>query len=229
MPAKNITISKEKEGPQLDKKQLAKDFFYVGAKGIGELGLKLFSELETEGEENIPVLGKAIITTLSNNPMRDMLLISQLTGRKVHFMLNPKLIRHKVYGPVLKSLGMFRSTESKEDKEPIEKVFRILNEKQDLVAMTPETKYEYETQVKTMAAIIKFAIAADAPIIPVGISSQKAKIFDLIPSKGFYLKVGSPLEIEKKLNRDKYRSQRYELAEDIIKIVDSLKIKSEES
>jgi 1-acyl-sn-glycerol-3-phosphate acyltransferase len=229
MATKNVTISEEKEAPKLNKKQLFKDAFYVGVKGIGELGLKLFSDLMIEGEENVPVLGKGIITTISDNPMRDMLLISQLTGRKVHFMLDPKLIRHKVYGPVLKNLGMFRSTENKEDKEPIEKVFHLLNEKQDLVAMTPETKYEYETQVKAMAAIIKFAIAADAPIIPVGISTQKAKIFDLIPTKGFYLKVGSSLEIEKKLNRDKYRSQRYELAEDIIKIVDSLKIKKEES
>ncbi|TXT61283.1 MAG: 2-acyl-glycerophospho-ethanolamine acyltransferase [Promethearchaeota archaeon] len=229
MAAKNVTIGEEKEAPKLNKKQLFKDAFYVGVKGIGELGLKLFSDLMIEGEENVPVLGKGIITTISDNPMRDMLLISQLTGRKVHFMLDPKLIRHKVYGPVLKNLGMFRSTENKEDKEPIEKVFHLLNEKRDLVAMTPETKYEYETQVKAMAAIIKFAIAADAPIIPVGISTQKAKIFDLIPTKGFYLKVGSPLEIEKKLNRDKYRSQRYELAEDIIKIVDSLKIKKDES
>ena len=104
-------------------------------------------------------------------------------------------MKNQMYGPILKSLGMFRSTLDKEDTEPIDKVFHYLNEVGDLVAMTPESKLERDVQIKAMAGIIKFAVAGEAP-----------------------------LPIEKRLNREKYRDQRYELAEDIINIIESLKI-----
>ena len=36
------------------------------------------------------------------------------------------------------------------------------------------------------------------------------------------VRVGTPLRVEKRLNREKYRNERYELAEDIINIVEKL-------
>lgn len=217
-----------KEKEKLDTKALAMDAFYAAVKGIGGLFLKAFTNLTVDGAENIPIRGKAILTTVSKNIMRDMIVISQLTGRKVHFMLNPKLMRHAIAGPVLKSLGMIRSTENKEDTEPIDKVFEILNQKGDLVAMTPEAKLDREVQIKSMAAIIKFAVAGEAPIIPIAIYTEKTKILNLFMGDGLKVKVGRPLKVEKRLTREKYRSERYELAEDIINIIDSLVEKPEE-
>lgn len=213
-------VSEEKD--KIDAKVLATDFFYAAVKGIGGLLLRAFTNLNIEGDENIPIMGKAILTTVSKNIMRDMLIVSQLSGRKIHFMLDPKLMRHAIAGPILKSLGMIRSTESKEDTEPIDKVFEILNEKGDLVAMTPEAKLDREVQIKSMAAIIKFAVAGEAPIIPVAIFTEKTKILNLFTGDGLKVKVGSPIKIEKRLTREKYRPERYELAEDIINIIESL-------
>lgn len=193
--------------------------------GVAGLALKAFTDLKIEGKEKIPLHDKAIITTISDNVLRDMTAIIQLSGRQIHFMLDPKLIRHQIYGPILKTLGMFRSTESKDDQEPIDKVFEYLNQKNDLVAMTPPSKLDEETQVKAMASIIKFAIAGNAPIIPVAVVTRKTKILNIINIEGLVVRVGNPLEIEKKLNRDKYRDQRYELAEGIVKIIDALKSK----
>ncbi|MCK4688365.1 MAG: 1-acyl-sn-glycerol-3-phosphate acyltransferase [Candidatus Lokiarchaeota archaeon] len=216
----SIPVSEEKD--KLDTKALATDAFYAAVKGIGGLFLKAFTNLNIEGDENIPIRGKAILTTVSKNIMRDMLVISQLSGRKVHFMLDPKLMKHQIAGPVLKALGMIRGTESKEDTEPIDKVFEILNEKGDLVAMTPEAKLDREIQIKSMAAIIKFAVVGEAPIIPVAIFTEKTKILNMFTGDGLKVKVGTPLKVEKRLTREKYRSERYELAEDIINIIDSL-------
>jgi 1-acyl-sn-glycerol-3-phosphate acyltransferase len=215
----------EKSDPfaRLGGKDNVSSLAYGIVSGISGGALKLFTDLTIEGKENVPLIDKAIITTISDNVLRDMVIISQLSGRQIHFMLDPKLIRHQIAGPVLKFLGMFRSTENKDDREPIQKVFELLNEKGDLVAMTPESKYDYEIQVKSMAAIIKFAIPAEAPIIPVAIKTRKTKLFNLIDTTGLTIRVGNPLEVEKKLNRDKYRDQRYELAEGIIKIIDSMK------
>ncbi|MFX1258768.1 MAG: lysophospholipid acyltransferase family protein [Promethearchaeota archaeon] len=223
--AQNSPVIEDKEGekPKLNKKELMGDLFYNAVKGVGGVALKAFADLKVEGIENIPIIGKAILTTISKNVFRDMLLISQLSGRKIHFMLHPKIMKHQIAGPVLKTLGMIRGTESKEDTEPIENVFEILNQKGNLVAMTPEARYDREIQVKSMAAIIKFAIAGKASIIPLGVYTEKSKLFNLIPISGLRIKVGTPLKVNKRLNREKYRSQRYELAEDIINIIDNLR------
>lgn len=223
-------ISEEKtseEKSKLDTKELMTDALYGAVKGIGGVALKLFANLAIDGSENIPIRGKAIITTISKNVMRDMLIISQVTGRKVHFMISPKLMKHQIAGPVLKNLGMIRGTESKEDNEPVERILEILNNTPDLVGMTPEAKLDRETQIKSMAAIIKFAVAAEAPIIPLIIYGEKTKLFDTFTVNGLKVKIGTPLKVEKRLNRDKYRDERYELAEDIINIIESLKVKNE--
>lgn len=216
------------EKPKLNKRDLQESVLYSLAKGASGTFFKLFQNLKIEGEENVPIRGKAILTTISKNAIRDMMLISQVTGRKIHFMVNHKMMRHKVAGPVLKSLGMFRSTMNKDDQEPIDKVFELLNEKHDLVAMTPEAKHDRDVQIKSMAGIIKFAIAASTPIIPVAVFTEKAKILNFIPTKGIKIKIGTPISVAKKLNRDKFRNERYALAEDIIDIIHALKEKEEE-
>ena len=207
---------------KLNPKVIATDVLYGAVKWLSGLFFKAFMNLRIEGKENIPVRGKAILTTVAKDIIRDMLIISQVSGRKIHFMIDPKMMKHQILGPVLKSLGMIRGTESKDDTEPIEKIFEILNKKGDLVAMTPEGKRDREVQVKSMAAIIKFAIATDAPIIPIAISMEKAKILNMFTGDAIKITVGTPLLIEKRLNREKHRSERYELAEDIIRIIEKL-------
>jgi 1-acyl-sn-glycerol-3-phosphate acyltransferase len=219
----NTAQTQEKEKPKFNQKELMGDVLYGLTKGIGGYFLKNFAGLKIEGEENIPYIGKAILTTISKNAMRDMLIISQITGRKIHFMLSPKLMKHQIAGPILKTLGMIRGTENKDDTEPIDKVFEILNQKGNLVAMTPEAKYDRDVQIKSMAGIIKFAVAADAPIIPIAVFSQKTKLFNMIDINGLRVRIGDPIRVSKNLNRDKNREQRYELAEDIVNIIDSLK------
>ncbi|MFW9988729.1 MAG: lysophospholipid acyltransferase family protein [Candidatus Odinarchaeota archaeon] len=221
----SVNTSKDikEEGDKLNPKLIAFDVLYAAVKGVSGLFFKTFMNLNIEGKENIPVRGKAILTTVASNIIRDMLIISQVSGRKIHFMLDPKLMRHQIAGPVLKSLGMIRGTESKDDTEPIDKIFEILNEKGDLVGMTPESRHEREVQIKSMAAIIKFAIVGQAPIIPIAIYTEKTKILNMFSGDGIKVKVGTPLKVEKRLNREKYRAERYELAEDIINIIDSLK------
>ncbi len=223
----NASVLEKEEHPKLNKKAMMNDIFYGVVKSIGGAALKFGANLTIEGEEHVPLMGKAILTTISKNAMQDMLVISQLTGRKIHFMLSPKIMKHQVAGPLLKSLGAFRSTLNKDDNEPIEKVFEYLNEKGDLVAMTPEAKMDREKQVKTMASIIKFAAGVPAPIIPLAVVSEPTKLFNLIPSKGIKVKVGAPIPVEKSMNRDKNRDKRYELAEGIVKIIESLKSSQE--
>ncbi|MFX1495528.1 MAG: lysophospholipid acyltransferase family protein [Promethearchaeota archaeon] len=222
-----VTQEPEPETKGKDKlfsKDLLNDVLYASVKGLSWAGLSVFTNLKIDGKENIPLRDKAILTTISDNALRDMAIISQVSGRRIHFMVHHKLMSHQIYGPLLKALGMFRSTYDKEDTEPIDKVFHYLNEVGDLVAMTPESKLDPETQLKAMAGIIKFAVAGGAPIIPLAIYTEKTKLFNMIKIDGIRVKIGTPLKVEKHLNRDKFRAQRYELAEDILKIIESLKV-----
>ena len=209
-------------------KDVVEEILYAAVKGFGGLGLSAFTDLKIEGKENIPIRGRAILTTISDNAIRDMAIISQVSGRRIHFMVHHKLMSHQLMGPVLKALGMFRSTYDKDDTEPIDMVFKYLNEAGDLVAMTPESKLEPDVQVKAMAGIIKFAVAGDAPIIPLAIYTAKTKILGAFDGQGIRVKVGTPLKVEKRLSRVKYRDERYETAEEILKIIDSLRVKPEE-
>ncbi len=213
-----------KEKNKLNSKDLMKDILYAAVKGIGGFGLEAFADLKIQGKENVPIIGKAILTTVSDNALRDMAIISQVSGRRIHFKVYHKLMKHQLYGPVLKTLGMFRSTLDKDDTVPIDKTFHYLNEVGDLVAMTPESKLTPEVQIKAMAGIIKFAVAATAPIIPIAIYTEKARILNMFSTSGIRVKIGTPLKVEKRLTREKFRDERYELAEDIIKIIDSLKV-----
>ncbi len=223
MVESTTVVEKKEKSNKINTKALGFDLLYAGFKGIGGLGLKAVMDLKVEGKENIPVRGKAILVTISKNVIRDMLAVSQVTGRKVHFMVSHKLMKHQVYGPIFKSLGMFRSTIDKDDTEPIDKVFELLNEKGDLVAMTPEAKYERDVQIKSIAGIIKFAIVGETPIIPLAVHGYKTKLLGIFPGDGLKVKVGNPIRVEKKLNREKFRAQRYELAEDILNIIDTLR------
>ncbi len=212
------------EGLQkFNKKELMSNILYSAAKGIGGLALKAFTNLRVEGKENVPMRGKAIITTISQDTIRDIFIISQISGRKIHFVLSPKLMKHQIAGPILKTMGMIRSTTSKDDQEPIDKAYKILNEDGDLLAMTPQAKYERDVQIKSMAAIIKFGIMVKADLIPVAISSDDIKLFNFIATQGLIIRVGTPIKLDHKLNREKFRDKRYELAEDIINIIDFLK------
>jgi 1-acyl-sn-glycerol-3-phosphate acyltransferase len=209
-------------------KDLMEEVLYAAVKGFSGLGLSSFTDLKIEGKENIPYRGKAIITTISDNTLRDIAIISQTTGRRVHFMVHHKMMKHQVYGPVLKALGMFRSTTDKDDTEPIDMVFKYLNEEGDLVAMTPESKLEPDIQIKALAGIIKFAVAGDSPIIPLAIYTEKTKIMGMFDAQGIRVKIGTPLKVEKRLSRAKYRDERYETAEEILRIINSLKESPEE-
>ena len=56
---------KETKGKyKLISKDLMEDVLYGAVKGIGALGLWSFADLKIEGKENVPLMGKAILTTM---------------------------------------------------------------------------------------------------------------------------------------------------------------------
>ncbi|GAB4326763.1 MAG: hypothetical protein Kow0069_33440 [Promethearchaeota archaeon] len=200
------------------------ELLYGAVKALGGTALKFVNKLRVEGEENVPAMGKAILFTVSENPLRDMVAIAQVTGRKVQFMVNPKLMKTPVVGPLLKTLGMFRSTTSKDDTEPVQMVFKILNEDGNLVAMTPEARLGREVVIKSVAAILKFAVATGAPVVPLAISTEHEPLLGgLLSVPRYRIVIGEPVQVPKKFNRDKFREERYQRAEELVDLVEGLR------
>jgi 1-acyl-sn-glycerol-3-phosphate acyltransferase len=205
-----------KKLPMLEK---ADEMFYSGVKVVAGLGIQNILDYKVEGKDNIPIVGKAILVTIADNVIFDMAAVMHLSERPVHFMLSAKMFKTPVLGSVLDGLGMYRSTIDKDDMEPVQKTMHYLNEEAALVAMTPEEKLEPEVQVKTLASIIKFAIAGGAPIIPVAIHGTKS----LGWKKPLLIKVGTPIPIPAELNREKKRDERYAKAKEIVDLIHSMK------
>lgn len=205
-----------KKLPMLEK---ADEMFYSGVKVIAGLGIQNILEYKVDGKDNIPIVGKAILVTIADNVIADMAVVMHLSERPVHFMMSPKIFETPVLSSVLDGLGMYRSTKDKDDMEPVEKTMHYLNEEAALVAMTPEAKLEPEMQVKTLASIIKFAIAGNAPIIPIAIKGTKS----LGWKKPLSVKVGAPIPIPADLNREKKRDERYAKAKEIVDLINSMK------
>ena len=61
------------------------------------------------------------------------------------------------------------------------------------------------------------------PLKSFNLYTEQTKLFNLIPIPGLRVKVGKPIKVAKRLVREKYRDERYELAEDIINIIESLR------
>jgi len=197
----------------------ADEMFYSGVKAIAGLGIQNILSYKVEGKENIPIMGKAILLTIADNVIADIAAIMNLSERPVHFMVSAKMFETPVLGSVLDGLGMYRSTTNKDDLEPVQKTLHYLNEEAALVAMTPEAKLDPELQIKTVASIMKFAIVAKAPIIPVAISGTKS----LGWKKQLLVKVGAPIPIPNELNRGKKKDERYAKAKEIVDTILSMK------
>ncbi|MHA1731107.1 MAG: hypothetical protein ACTSU5_04155, partial [Promethearchaeota archaeon] len=89
--------------------------------------------------------------------------------------------------------------------------------------MTPEARLGREIVVKSVAAILKFAVATKAPIVPLAIGVNYEKILGLIPRETISVRVGEPIEIPRKFQRDKFREDRYRKAEEIVDLIEELR------
>ncbi len=174
-------------------------------------GLKnTFVPMKIDGAENVPAFKPAIISSVVSTPVELGLAVA-LTPRKVHMMVPAKMFNTPGLKPILESVGAYRSTESQDDMEPVQRTVEFLTKDKDLVAMIPIDNGDREASVKQMAGILKFCAGVPCPLVP--FASTSLNKFKL--GKTISIKVLDPVEVKSNIKRD----ERYELAG---KIVDSI-------
>jgi 1-acyl-sn-glycerol-3-phosphate acyltransferase len=205
--------------------KMADELTYLALrKGIDALKAT-FVPMKIDGQENVPEFKPAIICSIVEQPM-ELFLATSLTPRKVHFMVPVKMFKTPGLKPLLDAIGAFRSTESQDDMEPIQKTIEFLNKDKDLVAMIPLDSGEREKLDKSISGVLKFAAGIPCPVIIYAATPLKS--FKL--GKSIHFKVAPPITVKANIKRE----ERHELA---IKIVDQIlqmkkeigEIKDEES
>jgi 1-acyl-sn-glycerol-3-phosphate acyltransferase len=190
--------------------KMADELTYLALrKGIDALKAT-FVPMKIDGQENVPEFKPAIICSIVEQPM-ELFLATSLTPRKVHFMVPVKMFKTPGLKPLLDAIGAFRSTESQDDMEPIQKTIEFLNQDKDLVAMIPLDSGEREKLDKSISGVLKFAAGIPCPVIIYAATPLKS--FKL--GKSIHFKVAEPITVKANIKRE----ERHTLA---IQIVDKI-------
>jgi 1-acyl-sn-glycerol-3-phosphate acyltransferase len=193
---------------------IADELTYLAMRKSIDLLKSTFVPMKIDGIENIPEFKPAILCSIVEQPI-ELFLASGLTPRKVHFMVPAKMFSTPGLEPLLEAIGAYRSTESQDDMEPVQRTIQFLNTDKDLVAMIPLDTGDPERVLKSVAGVLKFAAGIPCPIVPFATTSLKG--FKLGGSIG--IKVGLPIEVPSNIKKD----ARYEMAQQLVDQIAAMK------
>ena len=205
----------KKQGEKLGLFPFLDNLFYSFTKRSLDLLVKNLYNFKVEGVENIPTNGEVGVILLAQSGSKlDFLMGSCIIPEKVHFMIDSKTYKMPVVSSILQSLGFFRQSVSKVDFGPLLHVRDLLKNKK-VVGIFPEIKGK-ENLIKYIAGILKMAIdGKPTVIVPLAIKGTDTPI----PPVNINVAIGKPIGPIKRMKREK----RYELAEDIYKIIKDVK------
>ncbi|MGA1872753.1 MAG: lysophospholipid acyltransferase family protein [Thermoplasmatota archaeon] len=146
-------------------------FFYLGWP-IGYPFFRLTFRLwKIEGRERIPKGGKIYAVNHCSNAEGPILNLLHL--KPVKFLGKSELFRYPHQKLVMKGLGTIPIKRGKSDKAALENAVKALK-KGDYIGIFPEgTRGDGRTLNPPHTGVIRLALLADVPIIPVGISGAK--------------------------------------------------------
>ncbi len=183
--------------------------FFIISRIIYRFLARIVYKIEIEGIENVPKTGKLIMCSNHKTNM-DPLFLMAFFPRQPLFMGKAEAFKNPVIGYLLRCLGAFPVSRGTGDRNAIETALEILGEEK-VLAMFPEgTRVKNGERVAAKKGVGIMATTADAPVIPVYLSSD-FKLFSKVK-----LKIGKPIYISKadydSLDRDEY----YKISNEIL-------------
>lgn len=142
--------------------------FYYIAKAIVWLLLKIFWRMEVIGTENVPERGGVIIAS-NHVSYLDPLVLGASTKRKINFIAKKEVFNNIFSSIFLKSLNAFPVDRKKIDMPAFKKTISIL-EVGGILGIFPEGTRSINGELQELKlGVVKIAMKAGVPIIPVGI------------------------------------------------------------
>jgi 1-acyl-sn-glycerol-3-phosphate acyltransferase len=129
----------------------------------------VFYKVTTEGIENVPDAGAAIICA-NHSGYKDLLLIGMCVRRKVRWLAKSELFRNPAFGALITCLGAFPVERGTGDRGAIKTVYEVLGSG-EIVGIFPEGRRVRGPDDRPAAkrGFVSFALNARAPLVPVAI------------------------------------------------------------
>src|SRR5262245_21095827 len=143
-----------------------KGFYAVARVVVGAL-VPLVAKLRTEGLENIPKDGPAILAS-DHISWFDIPLVSVRVPRITHYMAKIELFGIPVLGGILRLLGAFPVRRGEGDREALRTAQRVLQEG-NLVVIFPEGHRSGGHLIEGKSGVALIALRAGVPVIPVAV------------------------------------------------------------
>ena len=131
----------------------------------------IFYRVRIKGMENIPKEG-GLILCANHVGQLDMFFIAYKIKRLVHFMAKAELYENPIVKWFLSNVGAFPVKRGTGDIGMARTVYKLLKNGKIVGIMPEGTRTKGKENIKAKSGAAMFAISADVPIIPVGISGS---------------------------------------------------------
>ena len=146
-------------------------FVYPAGNVVQRMTLRLFADYKVIGEENVPWMGPLIIVANHQSNL-DPPLLGASVPRRIWFLAKDSMFRGPLAQWFLRSYGAFPL-----DREGVDvRAYRwVLNqlERGEAVAVFPEGTRRKGAMQKAHNGVVRLALKAQAPLLPVGITGTE--------------------------------------------------------
>lgn len=163
---------------------------YNIANGLIKVVLKILFFMQTEGRENVPADGGFLLC--SNHCSNwDPPAVAAASPRKLSFMAKEELFHNPLFGKLITSLGAFPIRRGKGDVGAVMAAMKLLASGNATLVFPEGTRvHEHDPSRKINTGIIRIAIKAHVPIVPV-YTNGRYKLFG-----GLKVYFGKPISYE---------------------------------
>lgn len=120
------------------------------------------------GRDNIPKTGPVIFAPVHVSHC-DPPAVACGCSRRMRFMAKADLFEHKIFGPLIASLGAFRVNRGESDTESIRMSIELLNAGEAILVFPEGTRGDGETMLPVARGVAMLAKKTNAKIVPVGL------------------------------------------------------------
>jgi len=180
---------------------------------------------KVNGLDNIPLEGNAIIAS-NHESYFDFLCFLGISKRWVYYLTKKEHFENITWGPFMKYTGQIEVDRESSDKAAVyEQAFQVLREGK-LLGIFPEgTRSPNGKLQKAHTGVVKIALLAKAPVIPVGMigTFRILSKFQYLPRfRKCQIRIGKPISLEKYYGQEITDSLLRELTDNIMKTIGEL-------
>ena len=189
-----------------------------------------------EGVQLIPREGPVILAANHRSYLDPLILafVASKRGRKVRYLGKKELFDAPVVGQAVRMLGQIRVDRGTGDTVPLQHAIDALN-RGEAIGIFPQGTIPkgddfYDPVLKGKTGVVRLAVAADAPIVPIAMwdnekiwprSSRLPKVTELLTRRPVHVKVGEPLHVKLPAGADDSAAYR-ELTQQVMDRISAL-------